>query len=115
MDFILKTVVSALLIAFVSEVSKKSAALGAILISLPITSMIAMTWLFVETNDSSKVLQFSNLIIWVVIPSIIFFIVMSFLLRYNCNFYLAMALSSIVMISSYCLYVKIIRYIGINV
>ncbi len=115
MEFILKTVVSALLIAFVSEVSKKSAALGAILISLPITSMIAMTWLFVETNDYSKVLQFSNLIIWVVIPSIIFFIVMSFLLRYNCNFYLAMALSSIVMISCYCLYVKIIRYIGINV
>lgn len=115
MEFILKTVVSALLIAFVSEVSKKSAAFGAILISLPITSMIAMTWLFVETNDTGKVLQLSNVIIWVVIPSIIFFIVMSLLLRYNFNFYLAMALSSMVMIGSYCLYVKIIRYMGINV
>ncbi|UNC90984.1 DUF3147 family protein [Candidatus Contubernalis alkaliaceticus] len=115
MEFLLKTVVSALLIALVSEVSKKSTAFGAILISLPITSMIAMTWLFVETNDSGKVLQFSNLIIWIVIPSIIFFIVMSFLLRYNCNFYLAMAVSSVVMICSYCLYVKIIKYVGINI
>ncbi len=114
MEFLTKTIISALIIAVVSEVSKKSPSIGAIIVSLPLTSILAIIWLYLDTQNSAKVLQLSNSIIWVVLPSIIFFIVLSLLLFKNCKFHWAMILSSIAMIISYYAYLKILSFFRIN-
>jgi len=41
--FLLKTLISALLIAGASETAKRSPSLGAVIVSLPLTSILAMT------------------------------------------------------------------------
>ena len=44
-QFIIKTVISALLIAIISTVSKRFPGLGGMIASLPLTSILSMIWL----------------------------------------------------------------------
>jgi hypothetical protein len=114
MEFITKTIISAVIIAVVSEVSKRSPTIGAIIVSLPLTSILAIIWLYVDTQSTTKVIQLSNSIIWIVLPSIVFFIVLSLLLYKDCKFHWAMIISSAAMVISYYLYIKILSLFGIN-
>ncbi|OPX83497.1 MAG: hypothetical protein A4E53_04582 [Pelotomaculum sp. PtaB.Bin104] len=114
MEFIFKTLVSALIIASVSMISKKLPFIGAIIISLPITSMLALTWLYRDTGDSTKVIQLSNGIALMVLPSIVFFIALSLLLKFNIKMHYSMLIASFLMIAAYNVYTIILRKIGIN-
>ena len=46
MIFLIKTILSALVIAGVSELAKKYSLLAALLASLPLTSILAFVWLY---------------------------------------------------------------------
>ena len=73
-QMLIKTVISLVLIITVSEVSKRSTLIGGILISLPVLSLIAMLWLWLETRDRARLAQFSISVFWLVIPSLLLFI-----------------------------------------
>lgn len=115
MQFIIKTMVSALIIATVSTLSKRLPLFGAIMASLPLTSMLAMIWLYNDTRDVQKVIELSYAIFWIVMPSLVFFLALPMLLKRNFNFYAAMGLSSVVMICSYWIYVKLLASLGVNI
>lgn len=72
--YIVKTLVSLLIIVAVSEVSKRSTLIGGIIISLPILSMLAMIWLWIDTKSKAKVSAFSTSVFWLVLPSLVLFI-----------------------------------------
>lgn len=59
MQFLTKTIVSALIITAIAAVSKKLPTLGAIIASLPLTSILAMIWLYQDTRDVGKVIELS--------------------------------------------------------
>jgi len=80
-QMIIKTIISLVLILTVSEVSKRSTLIGGILISLPIVSLLAMLWLWVETRDKSRIAQFSMSVFWLVIPSLLLFVSFPLFLR----------------------------------
>ena len=115
MQFVLKVLISALLIAGVSEVSKRSTVAGGILASLPLTSLLALTWLYWDTRDPVKVLNLSLQIFWAVIPSLIFFLILWALLKNGQRFVLALALSCVATALSYALYVFILRKLGVAI
>ena len=115
MQFLIKTVVSALIIAVVATVSKRLPTLGAIIASLPITSMIAIIWLYRDTKDAGKVIDLSMSIFWVVVPSVVFFVALAVLLKRNVNFYLSMTISSAVMAITYYVYINILRCFKIDI
>lgn len=115
MQFFIKTIISAIIIALVSTLSKKSPTFGAIIVSLPITSMLAIIWLYRDTQNVQKVIELSSSILWIIIPSLIFFIALIFLLKRNIKFELAMIFSSIIMILGYNVYIIILRKFGINI
>lgn len=111
---ITKTVISAIIITAVSEISKRSSLLGAILASLPLVSFLGMIWLYIDTNSVEKVAQLSYSIFWMVIPSLSLFIVLPLLLK-KYNFYISLTTSTIIMISFYFLMVKILHYFGVSI
>lgn len=115
MQFFIKTIVSAIIIALVSTLGKKSPTFGAIIVSLPITSMLAIMWLYRDTHNVQNVIDLSISILWIIIPSLIFFIALVFLLKRDVKFELAMILSSIIMILGYNVYIIILRKLGINI
>jgi hypothetical protein len=113
-QFLIKILVSALIIAGVSELGKRFTLVGAILASLPLTSILAMIWLYRDTGDSQKIMDLSRGIFWAVLPSLVFFLVLPVLLKNGMAFGVAMTLSSIIMFLAYTVYVFALGKIGIS-
>ena len=114
MEFFTKVLVSALIIAGVSELAKRFTLLAAILASLPLTSILAMIWLFRETKDVEKISALSTGIFWAVLPSLLFFLVLPPLLKNGIKFPWAMLISSAVMFVGYVLYGFLLSRFGIK-
>ena len=72
--YLVKLVISAVLIVAISEIARRSSFLGAILASIPLVSVLAMIWLYVDTKDVDKVTSLSSGIFWLVLPSLALFI-----------------------------------------
>ena len=52
MYFFFKTIISAIIIVAVSEIAKKYTWTAAIIVSLPLTSLLAFIWLYWDTKDT---------------------------------------------------------------
>ncbi len=115
MYYVLKIAITALIVVGVSELAKKFSLLAAILASLPLTSILAMVWLYVETKDAPKVSELSTGIFWMVLPSLLFFIVLPIFLKVGMKFPWALTASSSVMAITYMGYVFVLKKIGINI
>jgi uncharacterized membrane protein (GlpM family) len=100
-QYIIKIAISALVIVAVSEISKRSSFLGGLLASIPIVSFMAMIWLYVDTKDVDKVARLSINIFWLVLPSLVFFLALPWLLRMRVQFVASFVLSAAVMLLFY--------------
>lgn len=94
MLIVLKTIITAILVVAIAEASKRSTWIGALLASLPITSVLAMIWLYRDTGDLQKTVALSQGIFWAVIPSLAFFLIFPILANRGFRFPSALALSS---------------------
>jgi hypothetical protein len=86
-QFLLKVLVSALVIAGASELARRYNVIGALLASLPLTSILAMVWLWRDGEPASKIADFSASIFWLVLPSLLLFISMPLMLRAGYGFW----------------------------
>lgn len=114
-DFLLKVLVSALVIVGVSELGKKWSLAGALLASLPLTSILAMLWLYRDTHDTGKIINLSHGIFWAVLPSLFFFIILPVFLKKGLSFGWAMGLSCLAMAVAYGLYVAILKEFNVQI
>ncbi len=113
MQFLVKVVVSALIVAGVSELGRRYTLLAAILASLPLTSILAIVWLYHDTRDTAQVVQLTQSIFWVVLPSLVFFLVLPLLLKAGVSFVPALLASCGVMVVTYWLYSLLLTRLGI--
>ncbi len=70
----LKVLLTSVLVVASSEAAKRSSLLGAIIVSLPLTSILALSWLYADTRDPEKVAALASNIFWMVLPSLALFI-----------------------------------------
>lgn len=99
--YIVKVAVSAVLIVAVSEIAKRSSILGGLVASLPIVSLLAFVWLYVDTKSIERVAALSTSIFWLVLPSLPLFIALPLLLRKTENFYVSLGASIAIMLACY--------------
>ena len=115
MYFVLKWALSGLIVAAVSELGRRYSLLGATLASLPLTSILAIIWLYRETESRDKVVALSSSIGWIVLPSLVFFFLLSSLLgKSSLSFWASLALSCMGMVVTYAGYVWVVRRLGIE-
>jgi len=88
--------------------------MGSILASIPLVSVLAFIWLYLDTKDVKKVIELSNGIFWLVIPSLVLFVALPIFLKRNVNFGLSLTFSVILMIISYFIMIFILKKFGIN-
>jgi len=100
-------------IAGASELAKRSSVLGAILVSLPLTSILAMVWLYRDGADTQKIIHFSQDIFWVVLPSLLFFLVFPLCLKRGMSFTKALLLSCGIMSGGYFLFAWLLKKWGL--
>jgi hypothetical protein len=96
-----------------SEVAKRSPSYGALLVSLPLVSILAMIWLWRETGDSERIASLSEATFWFVLPTLPMFLVLPTLLRYGVDFWLALTTSCALTIGLYSLAVWLLPKLGI--
>lgn len=90
MYFLIKTLITALIIAAVSELARRYTVWAALLASLPLTSILAFIWVYWDTKDTSKIIELSYSVFWLVFPSLAFFLILPFLLKQGLAFPAAM-------------------------
>ena len=90
---IVKTLISAFIILLAIEISNKSTLIAAIIIALPLVSIISLTWIWLETKDIEKISDLSTQIFWFVIPGLPMFLLLPILLSKGLGFYVSMVVS----------------------
>lgn len=112
--YLVKIAVTTILIVVISEIAKRSSLVGAILASVPLVSVLAMIWLYIDTRDVTKVSALASSVFWLVLPSLALFIVLPQLLKYGWNFYLSLGVSVAVTVSCYFLMVSALNHFGVK-
>ncbi len=108
MYFYLKILISAVVIASVTKLSEKTPLFGALLKSLPLTSFLVFAFMKYEGRTSAELSRMSWDILYMVIPSLLLFIVFPMLLDRGWGFYAALGLSTMVMCAGYLVTFKIL-------
>ena len=112
--YVLKILITTLLIILVAELSKRSSFLGAFLASVPLISLLAILWLYVDTGDIAKVSALSSSIFWLVLPSLVLFVTLPILLRSGLAFYASIAISVSITVLCYWAMVSLLGHYGIK-
>jgi len=112
--YITKLIITTLLIVLISEIAKRSSLVGALLAAVPLVSILAMTWMYVDTNSSNSAVEFSNRIVWLIAPSMTLFILFPILIKRGMSFYPSMAIAVVSTIIAYYLMILILEKFGIK-
>ena len=88
----IKAAISGAIVAAVSEIARRYPGWGGLVASLPLTSLLAMIWLYRDSMDAERVAELSVSTIWFFVPSVPLFIVLPLLLRTGLGFWLSMAI-----------------------
>ena len=113
--YIIKVLLSSVTIVAISEISKRSTFIGSILASIPLVSLLAFVWMYLDTKEVTKIAELSQGIFWMVIPSLIFFILFPVLLKKNVDFWISLGTSLTVMILAYFVMLFFLKKVGINI
>mgnify|MGYP006783105073 CR=1 FL=1 len=73
-QYLIKVLLTSLLVVAIAEIAKRSTLMGAVLASLPLTSILAVSWLYAETRDNLLVTRFARDIFLLVPGSLLFFL-----------------------------------------
>jgi hypothetical protein len=113
--YLSKVIVSALVIVAVSEIAKRNSGFAALVASLPLTSLLAIIWLRIEGSQITQIAELSQQIFWLVLPSLVLFLLLPLLLRYGVTFWLSLGLASAATILCYLLMIPLLRRFGVSI
>ncbi|KCZ96728.1 hypothetical protein HPO_18425 [Hyphomonas polymorpha PS728] len=100
--FILKAALSGVLIALISEVARRFPGFGGLIASLPLISLMAIIWLWRDTGgDIAQVASHARATLWYVVPSLPFFLILPALMEKGVNFWVSLAVASVITIGLY--------------
>ena len=89
---IIKAGISGIIVAAVSEIARRYPTWGGLVASLPLTSLLAMIWLWRDSGDTGKVAELSQSTIWFILPSVPLFIALPLLLKSGVGFWASIAI-----------------------
>jgi hypothetical protein len=114
-QYVLKVAVSALVIVAVAELGKRSSFWAAALASLPLTSLLAFVWMRLDGAAPERIAGLSTGIFWLVLPSLLLFVLFPLLLRAGMNFWASLALACGATTLAYVGLVAVLQRVGIRI
>ena len=82
--------------------------------AIPLVSILAMTWMYVDTKSSESAVQFSQNIVWLIAPSMTLFIAFPILIKKGLGFYPSMLISIFLTVFAYYSVIFILERLGIR-
>jgi hypothetical protein len=111
---IIKVLITSILIVTISEVGKRNSIMAAVYASLPLTTLLAIVWLYLDTHNVQKVSNLSWNVMIAVVPSFVFLITLPVLLKFGLNFWFSLIISMTLTALAYWAYVIVLKQFGIN-
>jgi hypothetical protein len=99
----IKAGLSGIIVAIVSEVARRWPGWGGLIASLPLVSVLAMIWLWRDTQDPARLAIQAEATFWFVIPSQPMFLLIPWMLRHGWSFWAALCLGCALTILLYSL------------
>src|SRR6266851_1267840 len=99
--FVIKCALSGIIIAVVSEVAKRSPSLGALIVSLPLVSLLGILWLWRDTGDTERIASHAESTFWYVLPSLPMFLILPAMLRAGLGFWSSMGVACVLTMALY--------------
>lgn len=109
-----KVALTAVVVVAVSEIARRSSFWGAVLASLPLTSLLAFVWLYIETGNTQAISALSMDIFWFVLASLPLFLVLPLLLKFGWSFWPGLAGACFITIAAYFGLVRVLRYFNVT-
>lgn len=95
MQFLVKLVVSNLIIVTCVQVGRRFPTLGGLIATMPLTSLIVLLWLYSEEPESSQLLaSYTRGVLWGIVPTVLFFLAAYFCFRRGMAFPLTITIAS---------------------
>ena len=94
-QFLLKAAITVALVLLASALARRTGWLGALVASLPLTSLLVLAWLYTDTRDPKQVADLAMGILWFVLGSLPFFVVLAYALRQGLHVGFAFALAAL--------------------
>ena len=110
---IIKAALSGLIIAIVSEVARRSPNIGALIVSLPLVSLLGILWLWRDTGDSERIAAHAESTFWYVLPTLPMFLLLPAMLRHGLGFWISLAACCALTFLLYLLTVWVLGKFGI--
>ena len=109
-----KAALSGVIIAAVSEIARRSPALGALVASLPLVSLLAVIWLWRDTGDAERIATHLQATFWLVIPSLPMFLAIPAMLRAGVTFWPSLGAGIALTVALYLGAIALLPRIGIS-
>jgi len=110
---ITKYLVTAGVVVLVSELAKRSDKIGAFVAALPLITVLALIWLYVEKQPQDKIANHAWYTFWYVVPTLPMFLTFPVLLS-RIGFWPTLLASVAVTIVSFGLFALAVRRFGIE-
>jgi len=109
-----KLFLSALVIVLVTKVQMFNDRLSALLIALPLTSLLVMLWMRAENQSSDRIANHAEGTFWFVLPTLPMFLVLPWMLRQGWGFGISLTLNCLLTIWLFFALVAILKPFGIK-
>jgi hypothetical protein len=94
-QFLIKLAITVAIVLVASALARRTGWVGALVASLPLTSLLVLAWLYAETRDGNQVADLAMGIFWFVLGSLPFFLVLAFGLRHGWHIALAFGAATV--------------------
>lgn len=111
---IFKVILTAVIILMVTKVQEYSDRLSALLIALPLTSLLAMIWMHRAGQSGDRIAGHAEGTFWFVLPTLPMFLILPWMLRSGWSFWPALAINCIITILLFWFTVVILRKFGVD-
>ena len=109
-----KVILTAFVVLFVTKIQLFHDRLSALLIALPLTSLLAMNWMRAEGQDSERIANHAESTFWFVLPTLPMFLVLPWMLRNGWGFGTALAANCVLTVLIFLALVAILKPFGIR-
>lgn len=107
--FLFKLLVSALLIALLSELAKRLPVLSGLLTAMPITTLLVLIWLYVERKETRFLYDFSLAVFWGIFPTLFFFLAMIYGFKKGMPFFASLGLGFLLWALAAMVHIKLLQ------
>lgn len=98
-----KALLAGLMIAAIAELGRRLPAMGALVASLPLVSVLGMIFLWHAKPDAENMAVHAQATFWYVLPSLPMFLAIPMLLRAGVNFWIALVAGCLLTVALYLL------------